>query len=125
MATKGASNLYGSSKNGKHGRPTSHINFAYAKAFNKSTRKDHFDRHGSSMGFVSEQQYEQHAIRFANNIDRKRCVSFVDKKTGATYKYNKVTNELAIIKKDGIIVTYFRPKDGYNYYKKNKKQKEK
>lgn len=43
-------------------------------------------------------------------------MSFLDKNV-STYKYNKKTNELVIINKDGTVITYFKPKGGYDYYK--------
>ncbi len=118
MATKGASNRYGNSNGSRHqGKPTGTINYPWAKAFNKYSLDKHFDFHGKHMGFDSIESYKQHAIKFANTIDKKNCLSFVDAKTGATYKYNIVTNEFAIITKDGYIVTYYKPENGYDYYK--------
>jgi hypothetical protein len=61
-------------------------------------------------------------VSFANTVDRKNCVSFIDK-NGSTYKYNKTTNTLAIITKNGYVVTYFKPSAGYEYYKNEKKRK--
>lgn len=120
MATKGASNRYGNSKGAKNGGiPTEHINYQWAKDFNKNTLNGHFDNHGKSMGFDSEESYKQHAIKFANTIDRKNCTSFVDK-NGSTYKCNKKTNEFAIVTKDGYVVTYYKPSGGYEYYKEQR-----
>ena len=39
MATKGASNRYGNTKNGKQGHKTQYIGFAWAKSFEKYTEK--------------------------------------------------------------------------------------
>ncbi len=118
MPTKGASNRYGNTNGSKHnGQPTEHINYAWAKDFNKKTLDTHYKEHGKTMGFESKESYKQHSIKYANTVDRKNCKSFVDSKTGATYKYNVVTNELAIITKNGYVVTYFKPKGGYDYYK--------
>ena len=64
--------------------------------------------------------YAARAVKFANTVDKKNCVSFVDSEMGSTYKYNKVTNEFAIITKDGYIVAYYKPKGGYGYYKSQK-----
>lgn len=120
---KGASNRYGNTRgSGGQGKPSTHINYQWAKYFNKNTLDTHFDKHGKSMGFSSKTEYEQHAIKFANTVDKKNCVSFIDK-NGSTYKYNKKTNELAIINKDGTVITYFKPKGGYDYYKQQKKEK--
>lgn len=44
MSTKGASNHYGNSKNGRHGKATLHIGYAWAKDFNSRTLQDHFNR---------------------------------------------------------------------------------
>lgn len=118
MATKGASNRYPTGKRSSSGRTVSHTNFEWARDFNKKTLNIHYIEHGKSMGYESKESYKQHAIKFANNIDKKNCVSFIDAKTGATYKYNKKTNEFAIITKTGIVVTYFKPKEGYDYHKK-------
>ena len=120
MATKGASNRYGNSRGGRNGHPTEHIGYQWAKAFNKNTLQDHFDRHGSQVGTPSKESYAAHAVKFANTVNRKDCVSFIDKR-GSTYKYNKVTNEFAIITKKGIVVTYYKPADGYKYYLGQKK----
>lgn len=122
MSTKGASNHYGNARGGKQGTITKHTGFAWAKAFNKSTLDAHFIRHGEQMGCPGKESYNANAVSFANTIDRKNCVSFIDKR-GSTYKYNKATNALAIIKKDGIVITYYKPKDGYNYYLKEERNK--
>ena len=122
MATKGASNRYGNSRGSKKGAPTQHTGFAWAKDFNKKTLDKHYSDHGKEVGAPSKESYAAKAVKFANTVDRKNCVSFVDKK-GSTYKYNKVTEEFAIISKDGYVITYFKPKGGYDYYLKQKEGK--
>lgn len=124
MSTKGASNRYGNANGGRQGKPTQHTGFAWAKAFNKSTLTDHFNRHGSQVGCNTKESYQAHAVKFANTVDRKNNVSFIDTK-GSTHKFNKISGEYAVITKNGIVVTYFKPADGYNYYKQQKKGKKK
>ena len=119
MASKGQSNQYGNSR----GTPTEHINYKYAKDFNRSTISIHFSEHGKEVGASSKDDYIAKAIKFANSIDRKKNVSFIDEK-GSTYKYQEQTNKFAIIDKNGIIITYFKPKDGKDYYDRQKKEKE-
>lgn len=119
MATKGPSNRYGNSRGGMQGRPTQHTGYAWAKAFNKSTLADHFRHHGEQVGCKTKESYNAKAVRFANTVDRKHCVSF-KARNGTTYKFNNKTGEFAIVKKDGIVITYFKPKDGYDYYKSQK-----
>lgn len=124
MSTKGASNHYGNSRNGRQGKRTTHINYAWAKDFNKKTLQDHFNRHGSQVGCYTKEAYAAHAVKFANHVDKVNCVSFVDK-NGSTYKYNITTNTFAIISKDGYVITYFKPSAGYDYYKAEKRRKAK
>ena len=120
--TKGASNHYGNARGGSQGNPTVHTNYAWAKGFNNSTLEQHFEKHGSQMGAAIVTSYAAKAVSFANTVDRKNNVSFVDSH-GSTYKYNKARNTLAIITKKGIVVTYYKPKEGYSYYLKEKKEK--
>lgn len=72
--------------------------------------------------YESEESYIAHSVKFANTVDRKNCVSFIDER-GSTYKYNKKTNEFAIITKKGVVVTYYKPEKGYKYYMDQKKMK--
>lgn len=74
------------------------------------------------MGTDTKESYASHAVKLANTVDRENCVSFIDSK-GSTYKYNKVTNEFAIITKKGYVVTYYKPEDGYDYYLSQKEKK--
>lgn len=109
MSTKGASNWYGNARGGRKGHRTQHTGFAWAKAFNRSTLKDHFHRHGKQMACPTKESYNAKAVKFANTIDRKNSVSFVAR-NGTTYKFNKVSGAFVIINKRGIVITYFRPK---------------
>ena len=122
MTTKGASNHYGNSRGGSQGHKTDHTGFAWAKDFNKNTLVKHFKEHGAQMGTDSKESYASHAVKFANTVDRDNCVSFIDKH-GSTYKYNKKTNEFAIITSKGYVVTYYKPADGYDYYPNQKEKK--
>lgn len=116
MVTKGASNRYGNTRGGRQGRPTQHTGYAWAKGFNRSTLDDHFRRHGEHMGCPTKESYNAKAVKFANAVDRKNNVSFVAR-NGTTYKFSKETGSFAIITKQGVVVTYFKPKNGYDYYK--------
>lgn len=123
MGTKGPSNHYGNAGGGRQGHHTEHINYPWAKDFNKHSLGVHFDRHGNKEEFGSKESYKQHAIKFANYVDRKNNKSFVEKETGKTYKYSLTTNEFAVVDKNGYIVTYFKPKNGSKYYYNQLKKK--
>ncbi len=111
MATKGASNRFGSK-----GKPTSAINYPWAKAFNKKTLSAHFKRHGEEFPGMTKEEYEARAVKFANSINKNDCVSFIDNKN-STHKFNTVTGEYSIISKNGYVITYFKPEKGYEYFK--------
>lgn len=120
MATKGASNRYGTTRGSQKAGPNEKIGFAWAKKFNKKTLSTHFNKHGKEMGCGTKASYEAHAVKFANTIDKKNIISYVQKNTGTTFKYNKKTNTLALISKDGYVITYYKPKGGLDYFLKQK-----
>ena len=120
MPTKGPSNRYGNSRGGRQGHSTEHIFYAWAKGFNKNTLDKHYNSHAGDMGIKTKESYAAHAIKFANTVDKTNCVSFVDPKTKATYKYNKSTNEFAVISQSGYVITFYKPSKGQAYYESEK-----
>ena len=112
-STKGPGNLYGNTE----GAPTEHINYPYAKKFNEAQLFNHFEKHGAEVEANSMNEYEELALEFANNVDRMTNESFVDI-NGTTYKYNSITNEFAIINKEGVVITYFKPTQQTKYWYK-------
>ena len=115
MATKGPSNHYGNSKGGSQGKANQNINYAWAKDFNKHTLHHHFDEHGKEMGYSDINSYRTAAILFANYVDRENCISKIDK-GGSTFKFNKLTNEFAIIDKKGYVISYYPLNGGYKRF---------
>ncbi len=117
MATKGASNRYGTSR-GKNSPSNPYgVNYEWSKDFNKNSLDKHFNKHGKEFDLSSKESYRQHAIKFANTVDKKNCKAYVDI-NGTTYKFNNKTGELAIINKNGIIISYYRVSDGFRYIDK-------
>ena len=84
--------------------------------------KQHDEKHLSNLGISSTNEMKANAVYFANKVDRINNVSFVDE-NGTTFKYNKKTNELALITQDGYVISYFKPSKGESYYKKQEKKK--
>lgn len=118
MATKGPSYQYGNTKgsNGK-GKPTKHIGYAWAKDFGNGLLDSHFTEHGKEFGFKTKEEYANHAVHFANQIDRKNFDSVVDKK-GTTYKWDKRTGVMVEVNKKGIIISYRHTGGSLWYYNK-------
>lgn len=73
-------------------------------------RMDHYVKHKDDFGATSPTEYEALAATFLNrplasNPDiEERC-----RQDGDAVRYDKVTNEFAICKSDGTIVTYYKP----------------
>ena len=80
-----------------------------------STLTRHFDDHGESMKIKSETQYLSDARKFFGKNPTKTTLSFVSNE-GTYFRYDKATNEFGIINKYGGISTYFKPKDGIDYW---------
>lgn len=114
MPTKGASNRYGTTRGKNSLSNPRGVNYAWAKDFNKKTLEKHFSDHGKELGLASKESYKQHAIKYANAVDKKNNIAYVDK-NGTTYKYNKKTNELVIVSKDGYIISYHIVKNKFHY----------
>lgn len=116
MPTKGASYRYGNTNGSKHqGQSTKHINYAWAKDFNRGGLDKHFKDHGKEFGAHSKKEYAAKAVHFANEVDRKNYKSVVDyNKT--TYKYDPRNGRLVIVTKDGYVTTYHHTGKGFWYY---------
>lgn len=129
MATKGPSNRYGNN----NGTASIKINYPYVLPnYIGSNPKDHMEKHFSDFGVNNKIDYIAKAVNFGNDIDRVNYDSYVDHR-GTTYKYNKLTNELLLVSKEGNIITYFKPKYergskkdklNWNYFKKHKNKEE-
>lgn len=117
MATKGPSNKYGNTKGGYGKNNPRSVNYEWAKDFNHNTLYSHFEKHKNDFNSKTKESYKQHALKFANTIDKKNSEAYVDK-NGTTYKYNRKTGELAIVNKKGTIVTYYKVKKGFVYTNK-------
>ena len=117
MATKGASNRYGTPRGKNSLSNPRGVNYGWAKDFNKNSLGEHFDRHGKEFGLSSAESYKQHALKFANTVDKKNCRAYVDI-NGTTYKFNNKTGELAIVSKNGIVISYYKVSNGFRYVDK-------
>lgn len=113
MATKGASNRYGTPRGKNSPNNTHDVNYEWARDFNKYT----LDKHGKELNLDSKESYKQHAIKFANTVDRENLKAYVDF-NGTTYKLNEKTNELVIVSKNGIVISYYRVTDKFWFLNK-------
>ena len=76
--------------------------------------QNHFDRHGSSMGYNNANQYGQGA---RNNMTAPGTTSAPARNgDGRTGYFNSSTGRLTIVNENGRIITYFEPSRGWEYF---------
>ena len=92
-----------------------------ANSFAPGKLETHFHKHvikkaewGSNTSMTIN-DYLNRAKNLLNAKINKNIEQFISK-NGWVFRYNKITNELAIAKPDGIIETLFRPAEGINYW---------
>lgn len=81
----------------------------------------HYDKHvvkQKEYGSISKQQY----LEKAQDIIGSDSPNVISKKRldGSRVFYNKETNDFVVLSKDGYIQTLFKPKDGIDYYNRQK-----
>ncbi len=74
----------------------------------------HFIRHGKQMGYNRISDYSKAAHEFAKSNNPNK-LSFIGRDL-SRYMYNQETNEFMIVNGDGLIVTYFPPSRGIDYF---------
>lgn len=82
---------------------------------NEKLLTEHYNKHGISMGYESEEEYlagANAAINAATALRKK------EKEDGDDVYYVEETNDLVIVSTDGYIRTYFRPEDGISYFER-------
>jgi hypothetical protein len=73
---------------------------------------DHFRKHGAEFGYETAKQYLQGAQRL---VSGEGIETFV-RASGDTLFYDAATNEFAVLSKEGVIRTYFKPERGIEYW---------
>ncbi|SNU06891.1 Fibronectin type III domain-containing protein [Lachnospiraceae bacterium] len=77
--------------------------------------KQHYDKHGKSMGFASAEEYEAAASDVVLNPE---SLHKTEKEDGDDCYYLEATNDFVVVSTDGYIRTYFRPDSGKSYFDK-------
>jgi hypothetical protein len=73
----------------------------------------HFQKHAPEFGYRTVAQY----LRGAQQLVRGgKGIQTFTRANGDKLFYNPATNEFAVLSRDGIIRTYFKPTDGINYW---------
>lgn len=75
--------------------------------------EEHFEKHGSELGYTSKEDYLKGAnkvIASSHSLHKKEA------EDGDDIYFLKSTGELVIVSTDGYIRTYFKPEDGVLYF---------
>ena len=80
---------------------------------NETLWEEHFQKHGSEFGYKSKEEYLKGANEVINSSTSKHKTEAED---GDEIYYDEEKNEIVFVSTDGYIRTYFKPKDGINYY---------
>jgi len=82
----------------------------YTSGFRTRERlENHFDFHGDEFGAADEEDYERMADTFAGGPSAETTLECVRVLDGAVVRWDRVTQEFAIVSADGFIQTYFKP----------------
>ncbi|WP_018130917.1 hypothetical protein [Effusibacillus pohliae] len=80
----------------------------------------HYQKHvieQKEFGNISKQEYLKRAQTLVTSPPGDSILTKT-RSNGDRLYYNKTTNEFAAVTKDGIIKTFFKPKDGIDYFNK-------
>ena len=80
---------------------------------NSELLEEHYQKHGTEMGFESAASYEEAAKKVVGNPD---ALHKTEAEDGDDVYYLEETNEFVIVSIDGYIRTFFMPEDGIAYF---------
>lgn len=83
------------------------------------SRADHFQRHGSEFGASSEDEYERMAREYLNAEASISVLDYIRRGNGDIIRYNRVSQAFAVMRKDGIIRTFFKPDPAWHGFRGN------
>ncbi|CDI40588.1 Phage head morphogenesis protein, SPP1 gp7 family [Tepidanaerobacter acetatoxydans Re1] len=85
--------------------------------------KDHYQRHSSDFGNITEKEYSVMAKDLLNSKITGDIDGFTTKQ-GYIFRYDKSNNSFAVARPDGVIATFFKPDKGLEYWEGEKKKYE-
>ena len=72
----------------------------------------HFEKHAAEFGYRSPVEY----LKGARDLTSRSGINTFTRSNGDKLFYDAARNEFAVLKPDGILRTYFRPKEGIDYW---------
>lgn len=92
---------------------TNEQNISSLQFRNEKLLDEHFIKHGNEFGYSTKLEYLEGANRVINSSSSLRKQEGED---GDEIYYDKNSNEIVFVSKDGYIRTYFKPTEGIEYY---------
>jgi SPP1 gp7 family putative phage head morphogenesis protein len=89
--------------------------------FAPKTFKDHYERHSSDFGNITEKEYSNLAKDLLNSEVSRNIDGFTTKQ-GHVFRYDTGSNSFGVAKPDGVISTFYKPDKGLEYWKGEKKR---
>jgi pyocin large subunit-like protein len=86
------------------------------RGFSEQTLEKHYNKHAKDFPEISKNEYNKRAIKFKEETPNKDTEQF-ESRSGLTFKFKERTNEFMIYKRNGEIMTYFKPKNPLSYWK--------
>ena len=78
----------------------------------------HFDDHAAEFGYRTPVEYLRGARDFVKRTDVETFTRVGGRTDGDRLFYDQASNTFAVLRKDGVLRTYFRPRDGRAYWLK-------
>lgn len=75
--------------------------------------QEHFEKHGAEFDYKTPEEYQAGANRV---IYTEGVLHKIEEEDGDDVYYLEETNEFVIVSTDGYLRTYFKPRDGIDYY---------
>jgi pyocin large subunit-like protein len=86
----------------------------------EASKADHFQRHGSDFGAKTADEYEKMARDFLNvplDVFAGSVLECTRRGNGDTIRFDTITEAFAIMRRDGIIRTFYKPDVAWHGYR--------
>jgi pyocin large subunit-like protein len=93
-------------------RPRSNVGFA-----NEKRLEEHYEKHGAEFGRITKQDYLRQAQLLRDAAVGGPVLQTV-REDGVTTKFDRQTGAFVAFNPNGVIRTFFKPRDGERYYRR-------
>ncbi|MBI2156609.1 MAG: hypothetical protein HYV94_03030 [Candidatus Rokubacteria bacterium] len=93
----------------------------FTKGFSSQAQlADHYQRHGADFSATDENDYESKADSFLGGPKGSKIREFIRSVSGDKLRYNVSTHAFGVLRKDGVIKTYYKVKvrEPLKYFKR-------